>query len=202
MKGDSPIRSVKDAEGHTVAYSGTGSSAHVSVLALQKYSGVAFKPVPTGSSPSTFAAVMSGQVDVGWAGAPFGVEQLEKGETRLVWKANAAPELDKQTIRVMVAHAEDLKAKPDLYRRFVSAYVETIEWIYTTPDGLKAYSAWAGLSEAAARRALDEFLPRAAIDPRRIIGTEEVLNDAVAYKYTAERLTPAQVKELIQLPEK
>ena len=202
VRANSPIHSVADAEGRTVSYSSTGSSAHTSVLALMKYSGVKFKPTPTGSSPNTYAAVMSGQVDVGWAGAPFGVEQLQKGEIRLVWKANAAPDMDKQTIRVMIAHVDDLKARPDLYKRFVDAYEATINWVYSTPEGLKAYAAWAGLSEAAAHRAIEEFLPRAAVDPRRIAGLDEALNDAVAFKYTASRLTDEQVKELLRLPPK
>ena len=199
VRADSPIRSVKDAEGKTVAYSSTGSSAHTSVQALLKYSGVNFKPTPTGSTPSTYAAVMSGQVDVGWAGAPFGVEQLQKGEIRMVWKANAAPDMDKQTIRVIIAHADDLKARRDLYVRYLKAYVETQDWVYNTPEGLKAYAAWANLSEAAAKRAMEEFMPRLAVDPYRIVGIEEALTDAVTFKYTAERLTKAQVEELIQI---
>jgi len=200
VRADSPIHSLKDAAGKTVAYSSTGSSTHTAVQALQKYSGVDFKPTPTGSTPNTYAAVMSGQVDVGWAGAPFGVEQLQKGDIRVVWKANAAPALDKQTIRVIVAHADDLKANPDLYKRFMDAYVETIDWVYSTPEGLKAFADWTNLSESAARLARDEFLPLSAIDPYRLVGVDEALDDAVAFKYTAARLTKTQVEELIQIP--
>lgn len=201
VRADSPIWSVRDTEGKTVSYSSTGSSVHASLLALLKYSGVNFKPTPTGSSPVTYAAVLSGQVDVGWAGAPFGIEQMEKGQIRAVWKANAVPDLDKQTIRVMIANAEDLKLRGDLYARFLAAYEETLTWAYTTPDGLKAYAEWSGLSEGSARRALDEFLPRAALEPRKIIGIEQSLDDAVAFKFTTSRLTAAQVEELIQIPE-
>ena len=200
VRADSPIQSVRDVEGKTVSYSSTGSSVHASLLALLKYSGVNFKPTPTGSSPVTYAAVLSGQVDVGWAGAPFGIEQMEKGQIRAVWKANAVPDLDHQTIRVMIANAEDLKLRNDVYARFLAAYEETLTWAYTTSDGLKAYAEWAGLSEGSARRALDEFLPRAALEPRKILGIEQALDDALAFKYTATRLTAAQVEELIQIP--
>jgi ABC-type nitrate/sulfonate/bicarbonate transport system substrate-binding protein len=124
--------------------------------------------------------VLSGQVDVGWAGAPFGIEAMEKGQIRSVWKANAVPELDQRTIRVMIANSEDLKQKGDIYGRFLAGYEETLTWAYSTPDGLKAYAEWAGLSEGSAKRALDEFLPRAALEPRKIIGIEQALDDAVA----------------------
>ena len=200
VRASSPIKSVQDTAGKTVSYSSTGSSTHTSLQALQKYTGVPFKPTPTGSTPSTYAAVMSGQVDVGWAAAPFGIDHLEKGETRLVWKASAAPAIDKQTIRVIIAHADDLKAKPDVYARFVRAYAETLDWVFKTPEGLKAYAAWAGLTESVARRALDEFMPPEAVDPYRLAGVDEALDDAVAFKYTAERLTKAQLDELIRIP--
>lgn len=200
VKANSPIKSVKDAENRTVAYSTNGSSAYASVMALQKYSGVKFKMVATGSTPSTFAAVMSGQVDVGWAGAPFGVEALEKGDIRLVWKASAAPDMDKQTIRVLIARADDLKAKPDVYARFLRSYKEAQDWVFSTPEGLKAYADWAGISEAGAKKALVEFLPRPAIDPYRIEGINEVMDDAVRMKFMPERMSAAQIKEAIQVP--
>jgi NitT/TauT family transport system substrate-binding protein len=196
----SAIRSVKDTEGKTVAYSSNGSSVHAAVMALRKQTGVNFKPTPTGSSPVTLTAVLSGQVDVGWAGAPFGVDRLDNNQIRLVWKANAVPELDTETIRVLIANSDDLMEKPDLYPRFMAAYEETLAWVYETPDGLKAYAGWSGLPEASAKRALDEFLPRAALNPRRIVGVDQVIDDAVTFKYTAARLTQKQVDELIQIP--
>src|SRR4029079_3888671 len=72
VRADSPIKSLKDAAGKTVAYSTNGSSPHTSVLALKKFTGVDFKPTQTGAAPGTFTQVMSGQIDIGWAGAPFG----------------------------------------------------------------------------------------------------------------------------------
>jgi NitT/TauT family transport system substrate-binding protein len=202
VRADSPIRSVQDTAGRTVAYSSNGSSAHTSVLALQKFSGIAFKPTPTGSAPTTLTMVMSGQIDVGWSGAPFAVEQLEKGAIRMVWKASAAPVMDKQTIRVVVANATELARHPDIYARFMRAYRETQEFVYSTPAGLKAYAQWAGLSEPAAKRALDEFMPRSAIDPDRIAGLDDILADAVTFKYISAPLAKEQTDQLIQIPER
>ena len=102
---DSPIRSLKDTAGKTVAYSTNGSSTHTAVLALKKFSGVDFKPTATGAAPATFTQLMSGQIDVGWAGAPFGVDAVEQGRTRVIAKASDDPVLDRQTIRLIVANA-------------------------------------------------------------------------------------------------
>src|ERR1051325_4269175 len=49
---NSPIRSLRDTEGKTVAYSTNGSSTHTAVLALQKSSGIKFKPTATGAAPA------------------------------------------------------------------------------------------------------------------------------------------------------
>ena len=198
----SPIRSLKDTADKTVAYSTNGSSTHSAVLALRKSSGVNFKPTATGAAPATLTQVMSGQIDIGWAGAPFGVDLVEAGKTRVIAKASDDPALDRQTIRLIIANATELKQRPDVFVRFMRAYRETLEWVYATPDGIKAYAAWASISEVTARRALQEFLPKAAVDPDRISGLDDVMADAVAFKYIAAPLTKAQLDELIQIPER
>jgi NitT/TauT family transport system substrate-binding protein len=199
---NSLIKSVQDAGGKTVAYSSFGSSTHAAVLALQKYSGINFKPTATGASPATLVAVMSGQIDVGWAGAPFGMQELASGKIRLVWKASAAPSLDRQTLRVVIANANDLDARPDVYARFMRAFRETLDWVYSTPDGAKAYAQWANLPEALAKRAIEQFLPKEALNPDQISGLDDVMADAISYKYISAQLTNEQLNELIRIPER
>lgn len=198
----SPIKSLKDAAGKTVAYSTNGSSTHTAVLALKKFFGVDFRPTPTGAAPATMTQVMSGQIDVGWAGAPFGIDAVEQGKTRVIAKASDDPELDKQTIRLVVANASELQNHKDTYVRFMRAYREALDWVYTTPEGLRAYAEWASISQPVARRAMQEFLPRQAVDPDRISGLADVMADAVSYKYISQPLSQAQLDELIQIPER
>lgn len=198
----SPIRTPQDLEGKTVAYSNNGSSTHAGVLALQKHYRLNFKPTPTGNAAATLTAALSGQVDVGWAGAPFGVAELEAGKTRLVMKSSDAPDFDKQTSRVIIANAAELKARPDVFTRFMRGYRDSLAWIYSSPEGVKAYAAFAKLSEATAKRALQEFLPAAAVDPDRISGLEEVMADAISFKFIAAPLSKDQLAELIQIPER
>ena len=145
---------------------------------------------------------MSGQIDVGWAGAPFGVDAVEQGKTRVVAKASDDPVLNQQTIRLLIANANELAQKRDVFVRFMRAYRESLNWVYSTPEGLKAYAQWAKISEATAKRALAEFLPKEAVDPDRISGTDDVMADAVTFKYMAAPLTKQQLDELIQIPER
>jgi NitT/TauT family transport system substrate-binding protein len=198
----SPIQTEKDLTGKTVAYSTNGASTHMSVLALQKHTGVAFRLAATGNAASTYTQVMSGQIDVGWAGAPFGVQALEEGKIRVVMKASDPPELNKQTVRLIIANASELTQRHDTFVRFMRAYRETLDWLYTSPDAPKAYSAYSGMSESAAKRALQEFLPRAALDPDRISAIDAVMADAVTFKYLPAPLSKAQLDDLIQIPER
>jgi len=199
---NSPIKTLADAAGKTVAYSTNGSSTHTAVLALKKQTGVDFKPTATGAAPATFTQAMSGQVDVGWAGAPFGVEAVEQGLTRVVAKASDVPELEAQTIRLIIANAAELQQRREVLARFMRGYRETLGFVYATPEGLKAYAAWAGISENVAKRALQEFLPKAAVNPDRLSGIDEIMADAVTYKYISAPLSEGQLDELVQIPER
>src|SRR4051812_26111010 len=199
---NSPIQALKDTEGKSLAYSTNGSSTHTAVLALQKSSGAKFKPTPTGAAPATLTQVMSGQIDVGWAGAPFGVDAVEQGKIRVIAKASDDPVLDRQTIRLLIANLAELTQRKDVIVRFMRAYREALDWVYATPEGLKAYAAWSSINEATARRALQEFLPKEAVNPDRMSGLDDIVADAVTFKYIPAPLTGAQLSELIQIPER
>jgi NitT/TauT family transport system substrate-binding protein len=196
----STVQKPQDLNGKTVGFSTIGSSTHAAILALQSHLKLNLKPVQTGNAAATLTAVMTGQVDAGWAGAPFAVADLEAGKIRLIMKSSDAPDFDKQTNRVIIANATALKARADVIARFMQGYRDSIDWIYSTPEGLKAYAAFSKLSEGTARRALAEFLPTTAVDPDRVSGIEEVMADAVSFKFTTAPLTSAQLAELIRIP--
>jgi NitT/TauT family transport system substrate-binding protein len=198
----SPAKTPQDLAGKSIGYSTNGSSTHAGILALQKHYNVNFKLTQTGNVASTMTAVMSGQVDAGWAGAPFGVAELEAGKTRLIMKSGDAPDFDKQTNRVIIANANEMKARPDVITRFMRGYRDSLAWIYSTPEGIKVYAAFANLSESTAKRALQEFLPPAAVNPDRVSGVEEVMADAISFKFITTPLTREQLAELIQIPER
>jgi NitT/TauT family transport system substrate-binding protein len=43
------------------------------------------------------------------------------------------PSLRGQTVRVNVANAESLKARRDVHVRFMQAFRETVDWMYSDP---------------------------------------------------------------------
>lgn len=200
VKSDSPIQEPKDAAGKTVAYSTNGSSAHNVVLQMQKYLGVDFAPTATGAAPATLTQVMTGQVEVGWSGAPFGVAQVTAGDIRVVWRASDVPALAGQTSRVLVANAGFLDGNKDLVARYMDAYRETVEWIYASDAGAQAYADACGVSLDVAKETLKDFVTKASADPDKVSGLDGIMDTAVELKYLAAPLNAEQVAELVQIP--
>jgi NitT/TauT family transport system substrate-binding protein len=200
VRSDSPIKSLKDTDGKTIAYSTKGSSTNGIVTAFMKQYGLKATPVATGSPSSTLTQVMSGQVDVGWSAPPFGLDQLDDGKIRIVASGNDADVFKGQTVRLLLANAKSLETKKPLFERFMKAYRETIDYMYADPAALKVYADFVGISEAKAKRTRDDFFPKAAIDPDRIVGLDSIVQDAVALKFTAAPLSKEQLAELVQIP--
>lgn len=199
VRSESAIKTLKDIKGNTVAYSTNGASTHGVVKAFQDELKIDLKPVATGSPPSTLTQVMSGQVDVGWAAPPFGLAQLDKKEIRIIGSGNDTA-FKNQTVRLLVTNAATLKSKKGQLERYMKAYRETIDAMYTDPNVVKVYAEWLGISPETAVRARDGFFPKDALNPDRIVGIDDIIRDAVAFKFTNAPLTKEQLSELIQIP--
>ena len=200
VKADSPIKSLKDTDGKIIAYSTNGSSTHGVVTAFIKENNLTAKPTAMGGPAANITAVMSGQIDVGWAAPPFGFDQLDAKQIRIIATGNDAAAFKGQTVRLNIANADYLKAHKDVVARYMKAYRETVNYLYTDPQALKVYSEWLKISEAKAKRTRDDFFPRPSIEPDRITGLDMIVKDAVTMKFTATELTKAQLDDLIQIP--
>jgi NitT/TauT family transport system substrate-binding protein len=189
---ESPIKTFKDLQGHTVAFSTVGSSTNSIVLALREQEHLDFKPVATGSPPGTFTQVMSGQVDVGWASPPFGVDAMQAGRIRLLFRGSDLPAIQSQTTRTLITHAADLAQKKPAIERFMQAYRETLDWMYSSPDAIHFYAEFVGVP--------DRFFTNAMLDPDHISCLDAVMADGVKFKFLQTPLTEAQLAQVIQIP--
>ena len=197
----SPIKSLKDTEGKTIAYSTNGSSTHGIVTAFMKQYDLKARPTATGGPAPTLTQVMSNQIDIGWSAPPFGLQQLDEGKIRIIATGNDATIFKGQTVRLLITNVQTLQERKPVVERFMKAYRETIDWLYSDdPAALKTYADFVGISVATAKRTRDGFFPKSAVDPDRIIGLEQIVQDAVTLKFTAAPLTKEQLAELIQIP--
>jgi NitT/TauT family transport system substrate-binding protein len=199
-KTSSPIKTLADVNGHSIAYSTKGSSTDSVVRAFIKEFNLSVTAIPTGSPSSTLAAVMADQVDVGWAAPPFGLKELDEGNIRVVAKATDAAIVRDQTIRTIVVNADALAKRKNIIRRFMQAYYESIAYMYSdNPQVIKDYAEFAGVSESMARRVRDDFFPKSLVWPDEIKGLDSLTKDAVELKFVATPLTKEQLAEFVQI---
>lgn len=198
-KAESSINAIAGNEGKTIAYSTNGSSTHTIVNAFIAEKGTKAKPTATGSPTATLTQVMSNQVDIGWAAPPHGLDLIDQKKIRILATGNDTS-LKDQTVRVTATSVDRLKTKKDQIERFMQAYRETVNYMYTNPEVMKVYSEWLNITPEIARRTRDDFFPRAAIEPDKVIGLDKIVQDAVAFKYASAPLSKEQLAELIQIP--
>lgn len=196
------IKTLKDTNGYTIAYSSSGSSTHSIVRTfIDEYKLTGAKTQTTGSPSSTLTAVMTDQVDVGWASPPFGLKEIEENKIHIVAKATDAALVRGQTIRVLVANAKVLKDRKDVLERFMRAYRESIDYMYSdSPQVIKDYAEFARVPEAMAERVRDEFFPKTLVNPDQIHGLDTLIPEAVNLKFIPAPLSKEQIAELIQIP--
>jgi NitT/TauT family transport system substrate-binding protein len=197
---DSPIRAIADMNGKSVAFSAVGSSSHGSLLALIAQYHLTAVPTQTGNIAATMTQTMSRQVDVGFGAAPFGLDKIESGQARIVATGNDVAALRSRVVRVNLTGAATLQNKHDAIVRFMRAYRETVDWMYSSPDALKIYADYANnLPDAIVQRVL-KLIPKEAVQTDEIKDLDAVMADAVAQKFLSAPLTGDQIKEFIQIP--
>jgi NitT/TauT family transport system substrate-binding protein len=198
---DSPIRTIKDiTDAHTIAYSTSGSTSDSVLRALMVHHGLKAKPTATGGPPPTLTLTMSKQIDIGWSVAPFGLKELQAKTIRVVMRGSDLPTMRNQTVRVEIVNANVLKERPDVLVRFMRAYRETIDWMYSDSQAVKSYAENMHMTEDLVELQCREFNPKEALNPDKLSDIDLVMQDAIAAKFLDAPLTKEQLAEFIQIP--
>jgi NitT/TauT family transport system substrate-binding protein len=197
---NSPIKSLADAAGKTISYSQNGSSSHTALLALLDQHKVDARPVSTGGHPATLTMAMTGQIDIGRGAAPFGLDLVEEGKIRVIARGSEIKARADQTVRICMANAQVLGKRGDAVARFVQGYRDAIDWMYADPAALKMYEAFSNVRHELMAKVRDQYFPKATLWPDEVRGLDLVLSDALKNRFIARPLTPAEVKEMIQIP--
>jgi NitT/TauT family transport system substrate-binding protein len=201
VRTDSPIRRLADAtERNTIAYSTNGATSHSVVLAFAAELGVKARPTATGGLPATLTQVMSGQIDIGWTVAPFGLREIEDGKIRIVANGNDVAAMRGQTVRVQVVNLRLLSERKDVLLRFVRAYREALDWVFTDPQAMQLYAAQNRVPENLIRQTAEQFQTRDGTQFDTVAGVDAIMADGVKLKFLDAPLSKAQLGELIQIP--
>jgi len=200
VKPDSPIKSMRDTAGKTVSYSTAGSSTMTAVLAFRDFYKVDLKPTAAGGPQSSYTQTMTGQLDVGWSGGSILLEQMDEGKARVIARASEVPQLQNQTARILVSNVQTVEKRHDVLARFMTAYRETRDWLYTDPAATEAFAKWAEIPIKIANEVRSTIYPKADLDPDKIIGMDLIMEDVVKFKYATAPLTKEQTSQLFLVP--
>ena len=170
------------------------------MVAFVQELGCKAKPTATGSPAGTLTATMSGQIDIGWAAPPFGLQEIKDGKIRIVAHGSDVPSLRGQTVRTLIVNADALKTKHDAIMRFMQAYRELVDWMYADPKAVEMYSAKIHKPVVLLQELMEKYQPKAALQTDHFADLDGAVRDAVKLKFLEKPLTKEQLSELIQIP--
>jgi NitT/TauT family transport system substrate-binding protein len=124
---------------------------------------------------------------------------VESGEARVIATGNDVAALRSRVVRVNLTSAQTLQNRHDALVRFMQAYRETIDWMYSSPDALKIYGDYSSLPPSIVQRVI-KLIPKEALQTGAVNGLDDVMADAVTQKFLAAPLTADQLQELVQIP--
>lgn len=194
---DTKFKSLSDPDIRTIAFSTNGSSTHGIAKGLAAQAGSKAQLVATGGPSTTLTQVMSKQIDVGWTSPPLGIKEIDENKIRVIARGSELAGMDKQTIRVITANANIVKDRREDLKKFLQAYQETVNWMYSDPKALELYAEMVKVSVNVAKRVRDDFVPKAYLEPNRTDGIENGMKEAVEFKYIPAPLSPQQLNELV-----
>jgi NitT/TauT family transport system substrate-binding protein len=205
VPGNSPIRRMEDLAGKKVAFSRAGSSTHMAVLAMSdqiKAKGLKpLEPVSLGGVPESYTGVRTGQADAGWSVAPFMLDQINKGELRVVVKGSEIEALNDITSRVHFINTAFAAKRPDAVRAFFRAHQRAVEYMMDhKEETTKIWIRKAELKfpESAVLKTWD-FYNKPSMTMKPIRGVQTTMEDAVRLKFLQQPLTKAELDRLIDL---
>jgi len=201
VKADSKIKTLKNATSkNSIAYSTNGSSSNNIVIAFVQELGCKATPTPTGSPSPTLTAVMSGQVDIGWAAPPIGLKEIKEGKIRIIARGSDVPSLRGQTVRSIIVNANSLKTKHDAIMKFVDAYREAVDWMYSDPKAMQMYAEKMKIPIELVQQSAKDFQPKSTMQTDEMKDMDGIIRDAIKLKFLEKPLTKEQIAEFIQIP--
>ena len=99
-----------------------------------------------------------------------------------------------------MVNANTLRDRRDAVLRFVRAYRETLDWMFTSAEAVKLYAEEVKVPVELAAMTRDKFQTRDAMRNDRISDIDAVMADAVRLKFLDKSLGREQLAELIQIP--
>lgn len=197
---DSPVKTINDLAGKKIGYSSQGSSTHLALMAILEQTGVKAEPVASGSTPDSWTAAKTKQIDAAWA-TPPDTYKLEEEGARGVFTSLDYPMLRDYTYIVNIATPETIQAKRDALIAFHRALNKAAEFVGTDPEGAaKIYKQNTDLSEDLLARYFKSIKPREMWKLSEIQGWGVTAKYAKLFKFTTKDVELKDVFDSSTLP--
>lgn len=196
---DSPIKSMKDIAGKSVAYPRPGGASEGLLVSLKNDTKLDFKPVATGGLDATYTMTMTKQVDVGYSFPPTMLDAVDSGKIRVVFSGDDVPSQRNITGRVNVANADFLKNRHQVATKFFEVLDKCIDWAYANrAEAAKWYAALNKTTPAVADKALG-YYRRDMLAFGPVTGMDEIIKSAIEGKVIDKAPTAEQLKDMMDI---
>ncbi len=199
VKADSPLKSVNDLAGKSVAYPRPGGASEGVLLGLKADRHIDFKPVATGGMDATLTMVMTKQIDVGYSIVPNQLDLVNKGEIRVLFSGDDVTSQRDISERAIIASSSFVEKREEVLVKFMKVLDGCIDGAYAQPDtSLQAYAALNKIDAPTAAKGLT-FYKRSTLAFGPLIGWDAIVQQSIAAKFIAEPPTADQVKDLMHI---
>ncbi|MFB6187800.1 MAG: ABC transporter substrate-binding protein [Halobacteriaceae archaeon] len=177
---DSPIETIQDVKGKTIAISNPGSSSmQCAILSIKAANGISRDDVTlmaAGGLGEALTALQEGSADVAWNIPPKSTIMHQKGKTRQVWHTRTyAPQFPEIPLGM---GAQTLNEQFNLARSTLRALIDAMKFVQNNvEESARIWAKTAGISEDLAISALKETKPDKMFGPRIY---EDGLKDTVS----------------------
>jgi NitT/TauT family transport system substrate-binding protein len=113
-------------------------------------------------------------------------------------RESEVPKFQNMTVRVNISNLDTIAKRKGALDKFMAAYSETVDWMYTDPDALKRWAEWTQTPLDVAQGMRDEYFPKKNLLLERISGVEDTMTDAVEMKMMGKLLTKEQLEDLFK----
>lgn len=196
---ESPIKTIADLNGKTIAFSRPGGAMESLLLAFRNDNNLTVKPVATGAMDATYTMVMTRQVDVGYSVVPGLLDQIESNKIRVLFTSDDIVSQRDLTGRVNIANGDFLKNRRAVAVKFFEVLDRCIDWAYANmAESSKMYAALNKIDDRIAQRALG-FYKREHLAFGPLRGLEATIEQSIREKFLDKAPTPQQLGELIDI---
>jgi NitT/TauT family transport system substrate-binding protein len=198
VRKDSPVKSIKDMSGRTLAYSNPGSLTSLLVETMIREHNIQPKLVAAGSFASARTQMMSGQIDTAFSSFPSNLDLIRSGEARVIATGDDATSLRPSSMRVIAANSDWLAKNRDVATRAMRAIWKAQEYAFSNPKALTSFAGKWELDIDDAKQALSYFkLEQITLAP--VSELDLLLRLAQEHGFIKEPLTADQRSKLVDI---